>query len=456
MLVKNKYSGDVMAEFEETKSADTDSIIAKSKNAFNYVKNLSHFERYEILLKTSKLLEQNSENFARTIAGEAGKPLKYARNEVKRAAITMLFSAEESKRIHGETVPMDIEPRGVNRFAFYTREPIGPVLAITPFNDPLNLVAHKIGPAIAAGNSVINKPSTLTPISAVNLKDILIKSGLQEDAIQILFTSGEGEIMRSIINSDEIKRVTFTGGVDAGRRILGMGRIKKYSMELGNDSPVIIWNDADLDSAAELVTEAAFESQGENCIHAQRILIKDDVYDYVKNRIVELSSKLRIGDPLDENTDIGPMISESEALRVEDSVKRAVADGADLLLGGERNQAFMHPTVLELSDTSLPIWGNEIFGPVTMLKKIKSFEEAISLANGTAYGLQAGVFTSDLDLAMLSIEKLDFGTVLINDTSDFRIDTMPFGGLKNSGIGREGVRFSIEDMTEMKLAIIKR
>lgn len=456
MIVRNKYSGDVMAEYEEAKVEDTESVIAKSKKAYSYVKNLPLFERYELLLKASKLLEQNSEDFARNIAGEAGKPIKYARNEVRRAAITLLFSAEESKRIHGETVPMDVEPRGVNRFAFYTREPIGPVLAITPFNDPLNLVVHKVAPSIAAGNSVINKPSTLTPISAVNLRDTMIKAGLQEDAIQVLITSGEGAVLRSILNSDEVKRVTFTGGIDAAERILGTGKIKKYSMELGNDSPVIIWNDADLDSAAELVVEAAFESQGENCIHAQRILIKDDVYDYVKNRIVELSSRLRIGDPLDENTDIGPMISESEALRVEDLIKTAVADGADLLLGGERDQSFMHPTVLELSDTSLPIWGNEIFGPVTLLKKIKSFEEAVSLANGVKYGLQAGVFTSDLDLAMLSIEKLEYGTVLINDTSDFRIDTMPFGGLKNSGLGREGVRFSIEDMTEMKLAIIKR
>ncbi len=456
MLVRNKFSGDVIAEYPESKAEDVEKIIEKSKRGYEQNRKSPSFERYEYLLKASRYIEQNSDIFSRNVAEESGKPIKYARNEVKRASLTLLFSAEESKRIHGETVPLDVESRGINRFAFYTRNPIGPVLAITPYNDPLNLVAHKLGPALAAGNSVINKPSTLTPVSAINLRSALAESGFGDDVVQTVITPGNGKVMKALLESGEIRRVTFTGGTDTGKRIIGTGGIKRYSMELGNNSPVIIWNDADLDTASESVVEAAFESQGENCLHAQRILIKDDVYDYLKNRIAELTSKLVIGDPLDESTDIGPMISESEAVRVEQEVKESISKGADLVVGGERDNAMMHPTVLEISDTTIPIWKKEIFGPVTLLKRVKSFEEAILLSNDVNYGLQAGIFTSDLDLALTAVDRLEYGTVLINDTSDYRIDTMPFGGVKGSGIGREGVKFAVEDFTEMKLAIIKR
>lgn len=456
MIVKNKYSQEEFVKLPDTSVSEAKDVLEKSKKGFDIMKEMPSYERYEKLFTASKNIEKNVDELSRIISIEAGKPIKYSRGEVKRAAITMLFSAEESKRIYGETIPLDVEPRGINRFAYYVRTPIGPILAITPFNDPLNLVAHKIGPALAAGNSVINKPASLTPQSALKLRDIVVDAGFPEEALQTVLASGSGEVTRHFLKSDDIKMITFTGGPEAADKLIRESGIKKYSMELGNNSPVIIWNDADLDRAAEQVVDAAFEAQGQNCIHAQRILIKDDVYEYFKNRVLELTSQLRIGDPLDPDTDIGPMISDGEAERVEKSVEQSLENGASILAGGNRNGPVMEPTVLENVDTSSEIWKREIFGPVTMLKSISSMEEAIQLSNDVPYGLQAGIFTSNLDLAMQAIERLDYGAVLINDTSDYRVDVMPFGGMKKSGLGREGIRFSIEEMTEIKLAIIKR
>jgi len=456
MQIKNKFSGEVIAEYPETKLEEVSKIIERSRRGFEEIRAMPHFQRYENLLNVAKVLNQDESTFSRIITEESGKPIKYARREVERASLTLLFSAEESKRIHGETVPMDVEEAGINRFAYYTREPKGQVLAITPFNDPLNLVAHKLGPALAAGNSVINKPSTMTPISAVNLREAIIRSGFSEDAVQTIIATGGGRVTKSLLDSDEIRHVTFTGGIEAGKKLMATGKIKKFSMELGGNSPVIVWNDADLDTAAASIVEGAFESQGQNCIRPQRVLIKDDVYDYLKNRISEISSKLTMGDPMNEETDIGPMISEQEASRVESEVKEAIQKGAAMILGGEREGSFMKPTLLELSDTLSPIWRNEIFGPVLLLKRVGSFEEAIDLSNNVDYGLQAGIFTSDLDLAMTAVDRLEYGTVLINDTSNFRIDSMPFGGLKNSSIGREGIRFAMDEFMEMKLVIVKR
>lgn len=456
MIVKNKFTQEEFVKLPDTTIQEARDVLERSKTGFDLMKSMPSHERYEKLFSTSKLIEKNMDELSRTISTEAGKPIKYSRGEVKRAAITMLFSAEESKRIYGETIPLDVEPRGINRLAYYTRVPIGPVFAVTPFNDPLNLVAHKIGPALAAGNSVINKPASVTPQSAVRLRELAIEAGFPEEVLQTVLASGSGEVTRYFLKSDDIKMVTFTGGPDAADKLIRDSGIKKYSMELGNNSPVIVWNDADLDHAAEQVVDAAFEAQGQNCIHAQRILVKDDVYEYFKNRVLEITSNLRMGDPLDPDTDIGPMISEGEAKRVEAEVEKSLSEGASILAGGQRAGPMMQPTVLENVATSSEVWKKEIFGPVTMLKSVSSMEEAIHLANDVPYGLQAGVFTSNLDLALHAIERLDYGAVLINDTSDFRVDVMPFGGMKKSGLGREGIRFSIDEMTEIKLAIIRR
>lgn len=456
MQVVNKFSGEKFAELDDTRMEDARRILENGIKAASEMRDTPSHKIYESLFEVSKGIERNKEELAKIISMEAGKPLKYSRGEVGRAAVTMLFSAEESKRKYGETIPLDVEPRGVNRFAYYTREPIGTVFSVTPFNDPLNLVAHKVGPALAAGNSIINKPATLTPLSAVKLNEIIADSGLPENAMQTVLASGGGEITSYFLHSDDIKMVTFTGGTEAADKLIRNAGIKKYSMELGSNSPVIVWNDADLDTAAEAVVDAAFEAQGQNCIHSQRILIKEDVYEYFKNRMLEITSGLKLGDPLDESTDVGPMISEGEAKRVEGLVSDAVREGGHALIGGEREGSMMMPTILENVSLNSEIWKKEIFGPVTLVRSVKSMEEAIQLSNDVPYGLQAGVFTSNIELAMQAIERLQFGAVLINDTSDFRVDTMPFGGMKKSGLGREGIRFSMDEMSEIKLAIFKR
>ena len=456
MIVRNKYSGEHYVELKDTNIEEAKNVLHKAKMAFQAMKDLPSFERYEALMKVSKELETRREEFAKIISNEAGKPIKYSRGEARRASLTILFSAEESKRIYGETIPMDVESRGRNRFAYYNRVPIGPVFSITPFNDPLNLVAHKVGPAIAAGNSIINKPASLTPYSGFMLNEVLNKSGLPENAMQTVIASGGGEVTNFFLNSEDIKKVTFTGGVEAADRLIKKAGIKKYSMELGSNSPVIVWNDADLDIAADAIVDAAMESQGQNCIHSQRILIHKDVYQDLSNRLVEKVAKLKVGNPLEESTDVGPMIAEGEAIRVEKAVSDAVANGAEVLVGGKRDGKFYYPTLVKNVKHNNGLWHNEIFGPVSILQPINNFDEAVAMANDVPYGLQAGIYTNNLDLAMKAIQMLDFGTVLINDTSDFRVDVMPFGGMKLSGLGREGIRFAIEEMTEIKLAIFRK
>jgi glyceraldehyde-3-phosphate dehydrogenase (NADP+) len=456
MIVKNKYSGDQFVELKDSNLQDAETTLTKAKKAFQAMRDLPSFERYEALLRVSKELEKRREEFARIISNEAGKPIKYSRGEARRASITMLFSAEESKRIYGETIPMDVESRGRNRFAYYNRVPIGPIFSITPFNDPLNLVAHKVGPALAAGNSIVNKPASVTPYSGYKLNELVNNSGLPENAMQTVIGPGGGEVTNFFLNSNEIKKVTFTGGIEAAEKLIRKAGIKKYSMELGSNSPVIVWNDADLDFATDAIVDAAMESQGQNCIHSQRILIHTDVYDDLSKRLVEKVAKLKMGDPLDDSTDVGPMIAEGEAIRVEKEVNNAISQGAEVLVGGKREGRFYQPTLVTKVKHDLSLWHNEIFGPVSILQPVKNFEEAITMANDVPYGLQAGIYTNNLDIATKAIQKLEFGAVLINDTSDFRVDVMPFGGMKLSGLGREGIRFAIEEMTEIKLAIFRK
>ena len=456
MIVKNKYNGENFVELKDTKFPDAEVILDRSKKSFELMRGTPSYERYEALFKVSRELENRRDEFAKIISNEAGKPIKYSRGEARRASLTLLFSAEESKRIYGETIPMDVESRGRNRFAYYNRVPIGPVFSITPFNDPLNLVAHKVGPALAAGNSIINKPASLTPYSCVKLNELINDSGLPEYAMQTVLASGGGEVSSYFLESKDIKKVSFTGGLQAAEKLIKKGGIKKYSMELGSNSPVIIWNDTDLEKAAEAIVDAATESQGQNCIHSQRILIHKSVYKELSNRLADLVSKLKVGDPLNESTDIGPMITEGEAIRVEKEVNQAVKDGAEILTGARRDGSIYYPTLLQNVNHHSSIWRNEIFGPISILQQVEDFDQAIEMANDVPYGLQAGIYTQNLDLAIKAIQKLEFGSVLVNDTSDFRVDTMPFGGMKMSGLGREGIRFAIEEMTEIKLAIFRK
>ncbi|MEM3675557.1 MAG: aldehyde dehydrogenase family protein [Thermoplasmataceae archaeon] len=456
MIVKNKYNGETIAELEDTTLEKAKEIKRLSVESSRKMKSLLPYEREEILLEISRKIRDDNGKLAKIIAQEAGKPVRYSRKEAGRAATTFKIAAEESTRAEGEVIPLGIEPRGRNRFAYYVREPIGVVFSITPFNDPLNLVAHKIAPALASGNAIINKPSSLTPLSCLNVLSYAEDTSLPKNSVAAVLASGGGAVTDFLVTSPDIKMVSFTGGFEAAQRLVQKAGVKKYGMELGSNSPVIVWGDADLDLAAEAVCDAAFESQGQNCIHAQRIFIQRESYDYFKNRLIGFTEKLVIGDPLLEETDVGPMISKGSADRVMKLIEDAVGDGANILHGFQRNGNLVTPTILENVKHSSEIWTEEIFGPVVLLEPVDSFKKAIELANSVEYGLQAGVFTSDLNLALMAIENLEYGAVLINDTSDFRVDSMPFGGFKRSGIGREGIRFSMEEMSEIKLAIFKR
>ena len=454
--VMDKFTHQVYQELNETGIDAARAMLDQALAGSRTMKAMPAHERAEILERTSASLSANARRLAETIAIEAGKPIKYSMKEARRAAVTMKFSGEEAKRIHGETIPFDAEPRGEGMVAYYVREPVGVVFAITPFNDPLNLVAHKLGPAIASGNSTILKPSLLTPLSAIELVALVESAGLPKGCAQVLLAPGESEPVRELLREDRIKVVSFTGGPDAAAEIVRQGGVKKYSMELGSNSPVILWRDADLDRAVPQVVDAAFESQGQNCIHAQRVLIHESIYDEAEDRILDAARQLKVGNPLSEDTDVGPMITEGEAKRVEDWVGEAAREGARILAGGGRRGSVYPPTVLEGVDPKSRIAQQEIFGPVVILFRIADLDEAIELSNSVPYGLQAGVFTNDLAVAQKAVQRLEYGSVLINQTSDFRVDFMPFGGFKRSGLGREGIRFAIDAMTEIKLVVYRQ
>lgn len=424
--------------------------IESAVRGYKISKSLKVYERAEILFKTADFIERNLEDFAVTIAREGSKTIKEARKETRRCANTLRISAEESKRILGETIPFDSFPGGENRLGYYYRFPIGIILAITPFNDPLNLVAHKLGPAFASGNSVILKPATVTPLSAIKLAKAFIECGLPAECLQVITGNGN-EIGPVLVKDERIRMVSFTGGVEAGKEVAAMAGIKKIGMELGSNSPVIVWKDTDIDYAADSCVSGAFWAAGQNCIGVQRVYIHNDIYDAFREKFVEKTLKYKIGNKLQENTDMGPMITEKEAARVESWVAEAIEKGAKCLCGGKRNGALMEPTVLENVPENATIHVEEVFGPAVNLYKISSIEEAIEKSNSLNYGLLAGIFTSDINIALKAAYEVDCGGVMINESTDYRLDMMPFGGIKNSGLGREGIKFALQEMTEPKV-----
>jgi glyceraldehyde-3-phosphate dehydrogenase (NADP+) len=428
---------------------DTLKAVESAKRGFEIIRKMTVFERANILNKTADYVENNKEDFARTIAREGSKTIKEARKEANRCVNTLRISAEESKRILGETIPFDSFPGGESRIGYYYRMPIGIVLAITPFNDPLNLVAHKLGPAFAAGNSVILKPATVTPLSALKLAEAFLASGLPAECLQVITGNG-GEIGPVLVKSDAVRMISFTGGLEAGKEITKIAGIKKIGMELGSNSPVIVWNDADLQMAVESCVSGAFWAAGQNCIGVQRIYIHHEIYKEFKKKFVELTKKYKIGNKFFEDCDMGPMITESEAIRVESWVKEAVKLGATCLCGGKRKGAIMEPTVLENVPENAKIHKDEVFGPAVNLYPVKTIEEAIEKSNSLPFGLHAAVFTTNINTALKVSYELECGGVMINDSTDYRLDSMPFGGIKNSGLGREGIKFSLQEMTEPK------
>lgn len=433
---------------------DMKKAIDEAESAFKRNQNWPTHERIKVLKAAVEYMNENKELYAQTIATEGSKTITEARGEVKRAMQTLEISAEEARRLKGETINFDQNEGSENRLGYYYRFPVGVVGAITPFNDPLNLVAHKVGPAIAAGNAIVVKPASVTPLSALLLADAFEAAGLPKGMLSVITGSGK-DLGDTLVKHPAVKMISFTGGLDAGRKIAELSGIKHIGMELGSNSPSIVLSDCDLDDAVAACVSGSFGAVGQNCIGVQRIYVERDVYEEFVQKLAFQTKSLKVGDKLRDDTDVGPLITEKEAMRVEEWVNEAIAKGGKVLAGGKREGAFYMPTVLADVPEDAKIVKEEIFGPVVNVFPVDSLEEAVEKSNDVEYGLQAGIFTKNLDHAFYAIQHLNCGGVMVNDTSDYRIDEMPFGGIKNSGLGREGVRFSIENMTEPKVVAIK-
>ena len=447
--VLNPFDNSVVDTVPKGTAADIDAAISAAQEGYEINRNLPAHKRISILMKTAQLMQERYEDLAVTIASEGSKTINEARKEVGRAINTMTISAEEARRINGETIPFDSAPGSENRVGYYYRFPIGIIAAITPFNDPLNLVAHKLGPAIAGGNSVVLKPATVTPLSALKLAECLMDAGLPEKILSVITGYGS-EIGEVLAKDDRVRMVSFTGGVDAGKRITEIAGLKKIGMELGSNSPVIVLDDCKLDDAVESCVSGAFWAVGQNCIGVQRIYIQKSIYTAFRDKFVELTKKYKTGYQLNEDTDMGPMITEKEAIRVINWVEDAVGKGANLLTGGTREGSLVLPTVFENMPGNAILDCQEVFGPVVTLYSVDTLDEAISKSNAVDYGLHGAIFTNDLNKAFYAIKKMDVGGIIVNDSTDYRVDLMPFGGVKNSGLGREGIKFSLQEMTEPK------
>jgi acyl-CoA reductase-like NAD-dependent aldehyde dehydrogenase len=450
--VRDKYTGSLMAKLVQCTPDEVLAEIQRASAASKTAASLPRHERGRILDTAAEILQKSVEEFADLIVAEAGKTIQQARKEVTRAVNTLRLSGEEARRNAGEVIPFDSFPGSENRQGWFTREPLGLIAAITPYNDALNLVAHKLGPAIAGGNSVILKPSQLTPLTAIRLVEVLVQAGLPADIVTVVL--GDRDVAQSIVSSRQVRMVSFTGGFATGRAIAANAGIKRLSMELGGNAPVIVFDDADLGRAVESCVSGAFWAAGQNCIGTQRILVQRPVYEEFLGAFVSATKALIPGNPADERTDVGPMISVDAAEAAKRKIDEAVANGARLLAGGTLQGPVLTPAVLTGVPHECAAWADEVFAPIVLVEPFDTTEEAISLANDSDYALQAGLFTKDLDRALRTAKAIEAGGVMINDSSDYRFDAMPFGGAKYGSMGREGVRFAYEDMTQPKVVAI--
>lgn len=413
---------------------------------------LPRHRRAAILEDAARRVQADAEAFASLIVAEAGKTLRQAEKEVKRCVNTLKLSAEEARRNAGEVVPFDAYEGSETRQGWFSREPLGLIVAITPYNDPLNLVAHKLGPAIAGGNAVILKPSELAPLSALKLVECLVQAGLPPSVVTV--ATGGVELGQALVALREVRMVSFTGGFATGEAIARGAGLKKLAMDLGGNAPVLVLEDCDLMPTVESCVSGAFWAAGQNCIGTQRILVHRAIYPAFREAFVAQSRALVCGDPARRETDVGPMVNEHAARRTEQVVDDALAQGAKLLCGHRRDGALYAPTVLEQVSHDSRLWQQEVFAPVVMLEPFDHLDDAVALANAPEYSLHAGVFTRDLGTALALARRIEAGGVMINDSSDYRFDAMPFGGFKYGSLGREGVRFAYEDMTQPKVVCI--
>jgi acyl-CoA reductase-like NAD-dependent aldehyde dehydrogenase len=455
MDVLNPYDASVVGRVPVAGDAEFDRAAEAAVAGAVAMARLPAHERAAILMRVSAAILAGREEIARTLAGEAGKPIKDARIETDRAAMTFQVAAEEARRLGGEVLPMDLAPHGEGRLAIVRRVPLGPIAAISPFNFPLNLSAHKLAPAIAAGNSIVLKPATKTPLSAITLGRLLHEAGAPPGAVSVLAMSRE--VGDRLVTDPRFKLLTFTGSSPVGWAMKARAGRKKVILELGGNAGVIVNDDADIAFAAKRVAAGGFAYAGQSCISVQRVYVHDRVFDAFAAELVGLVEKLKVGDPLDDTTDVGPMIEEDEAVRIDSWVAEAVAAGARVLTGGRRlGGATYAPTVMTDIPSDAKLCAEEVFAPLVGLWRFSTLDQAIAEVNRSRFGLQAGLFTRDLTGALQAYDALEVGGVIVNDVPTWRIDHMPYGGVKESGLGREGPRYTIEEMTEPKLLVINR
>ena len=447
--VRSPFNGELVAVVHRAGPNEIESAISKATSAFEVTRKLPVWKRADALEKISAGIAVKREEFAQTIALEAGKPIRTARIEVDRAILTFKVAAEESKRIYGEVVPLDWIPGTEGREAQVRRVPLGPIVGISPFNFPLNLVAHKVAPAIAAGNSIILRPASQTPVSALKLAEIIAESGWPVEAFSVVpSTTGAAT---PLVEDERIKLLTFTGSPAVGWGLKARAGRKRVTLELGGNAGVIVHNDADITYAAERVAWGGFSYAGQSCISVQRVYVHEEVYEsFVENFIPRVKS-LKVGDPLDEATDVGPMIDPGAAQRVEEWLAEARQGGAKVLAGGSRDGNLWQPTVLTEIQPSMRVSCQEVFAPLVGLYPYSDIKQAIEGVDESDFGLQAGLFTRDMNIVRQAFDDIEVGGLMVNDVSTFRIDHMPYGGVKQSGFGREGLRYAIEEMSELKL-----
>jgi acyl-CoA reductase-like NAD-dependent aldehyde dehydrogenase len=449
--VKSPYSGEPVGRVAKAGAVETRRAIDAAETAMR--EPLPAHKRAEILVRVAGYLGKRHDEVARTISDEAGKPMKAARVEARRAMSTYTFAAVEARKLAGEVVPMDASQAGEGKLAFTLRPPIGVVGAISPFNFPLNLVAHKLAPALAAGCAVVLKPASQTPLSALLLAELETEAGLPPGWVNVL-VGPASEIGDVLIEDERVKAITFTGSGPVGWKIAERAPRKRVNLELGNATPVIITADADIEIAAKAMAANAFSFAGQSCISVQRIYVEASAYGRFVELFVPRVDELKVGDPADEETDVGPVIDEGARERILEWIEEARAGGARVLTGGDTDGDLIRPTVLADAAPELKVSCEEVFGPVCTVNSVGSVDEAIELANGTRYGLQAGIFTGDIKTALRAAQELEFGGVTINEAPTFRADQMPYGGVKDSGNTREGPAYAVRALTEERLVVI--
>jgi len=451
LAVKSPYDGSVVAEIGVPTDQDVEEAVVAAVDVFKESRHLPTYVRAEALAHMSRRIAERVDELSESVAREGGKPLKWSKIEVTRAVSTFRWASEEARRFGGEFLPLDTEQSLGSRAGIVRRFPYGPVLAISPFNFPVNLVAHKVAPALAVGAPIVVKPAGVTPLGALALAELFDETELPKGMLSVLPISSERA--QKLVEDRRFKKLSFTGS-GIGWKLKGLDPHKHATLELGGNAGVIVHSDADLDHAAARVAVGGYYQAGQSCISVQRVLVQSEVYEDFVPRLIKQVESLKVGDPLDPSVDVGPLIDHDALERVDAWVKEAVEQGAEVLTGGKREDPFYHPTVLAKTSPEMKVRCMEIFGPVITVQPYQTFEEALAEVNNSEYGLQAGVFTSSIERAMLAHRELEVGGIIVNDVSAFRADQMPYGGSKESGYGREGLRYAMDEMTEPRIMVL--